>query len=90
MPHFRDGTPAAIGDKVKGKPYNTPHEVVGEIIHIIPNSDECNCTVAFAEVLNVENAPYGATGHVVSIDGEQKIIVIRTDYGAIKDFQKIV
>lgn len=64
MPHYKNGEVAQVGDKVKGKPYNTPHEVDGRIIKITSEGEECNCIVAFAE--------------------------LKEDYGAIKDFEKIV
>lgn len=53
MPHYKDGTPAALGDIVKGKPYNTSHEIVGEVIQITPAADSCNCMVAFIEKIEL-------------------------------------
>lgn len=49
MPHYADGTPANVGDFVKGKPYNTDHEIVGTLVQITEGTDSCNCIVAFAE-----------------------------------------
>jgi hypothetical protein len=49
MPHYKDGTPAEVGDFVKGKPYNTDHEVVGTLVQITEGTESCNCIVAFAE-----------------------------------------
>jgi hypothetical protein len=49
MPHYKDGTPAEVGDFVKGKPYNTGHEIVGTVVQITEGTDSCNCIVAFAE-----------------------------------------
>lgn len=51
MPHYADGTEAKVGDLVKGKPYNTPHEIVGEIVQITPSTDSCNCIVAFIKTI---------------------------------------
>lgn len=50
MPHYKDGTPAEVGDFVKGKPYNTDHDIVGTVIQITEGTDTCNCVVAFAEI----------------------------------------
>jgi hypothetical protein len=50
MPHYKDGTPAEIGDYVKGVPYNTKgKEVVGTLIQITEGTDSCNCIVAFVD-----------------------------------------
>lgn len=49
MPHYKDGTPAEVGDFIKGKPYNTPHEIVGTLIQITEGSESCNCIVAFVD-----------------------------------------
>lgn len=49
MPHYKDGTPAEVGDFVKGKPYNTPNEVVGTLVQITEDTDSCNCIVAFVD-----------------------------------------
>lgn len=48
MPHYKDGTPAEVGDFVKGKPYNTDHEIVGTLVQITEGTESCNCMVAFA------------------------------------------
>lgn len=48
MPHYKDGTPAEIGDHVRGVPYNTKGaEVVGTLVQITEGCDSCNCIVAF-------------------------------------------
>jgi hypothetical protein len=49
MPHYADGTPAEIGDLVKGKPYNTDREIVGTLMQVTEGTETCNCIVAFAE-----------------------------------------
>lgn len=48
MPHYKDGTRAQLGDLVKGKTYNTDHEIVGIVIQIF-EAERCNCEVAFAK-----------------------------------------
>jgi hypothetical protein len=47
MPHYEDGAPAAIGDQVYGKLYNTPGVRAGTIVSITPGVDSCNCMVQF-------------------------------------------
>ena len=98
MPHYADGSPAQVGDKVKGKPYNTPNEVVGEIVQITPGSETCNCVVVFVETAEVSPRVQGIGGlHTVSVthsvDGAPKqkcfALIPRYDYGETKAFRKV-
>jgi len=89
--HYKDGTPAAIGDKVKGKPYNTIGEVVGEMVSITPGSDSCNCIVAFVEVFPLDKIPFGMPGMLIQgVDMIKRFAVLRQDYGQCSDFLKVV
>ena len=97
MPHYADGTPAKIGDKVKGKPYNTPDEVIGEIVSITPNSETCNCIVAFTHVFDLEGKLEKAWPDsdillqtVLGSDGRRRGIIVKTDYGETGAFTKIL
>ena len=47
MPHYKDGSPAELGDLVRGKPYNTPFEVIGLVVSIRPGTDTCDLTVEY-------------------------------------------
>jgi hypothetical protein len=50
MPHYKDGTPAEIGDFVKGVPYNNGgKEIVGTMVQITEGTESCNCIVAFVD-----------------------------------------
>lgn len=49
MPHYIDGTPAKVGDHVRGMLCNTKHEVAGTLVSISPGSEACNGQVAFIE-----------------------------------------
>ena len=51
MPHYADGTPAAVGDRVKGTVYNNPGEIEGVIVAITSEADACNCKVIFANLV---------------------------------------
>jgi len=91
MPHYKDGTPAQIGDLVKGKPYNTPREIVGQMISITPGSESCNCLIAFVEVLS-GGFPVGPLSAYVAqgSDGRKVLVIPRTDYGETKAFEKVL
>lgn len=44
MPHYQDGTPAQIGDIVKGQGYNVKHEIIGKVLDI-KEETSCNLTL---------------------------------------------
>jgi hypothetical protein len=58
--HYKDGQKAELGDLVKGRPYNTPREVVGEVLGLIPGVSACNLRVGFLEARRLERAPDGS------------------------------
>jgi len=89
--HYKDGTPAAIGDVVKGKPYNTPNEVVGTMVYIKAGLETCNCRVAFLELVEVINVlDHQQLIAIKGADGISRAIITRIDYGQCSDFLKIV
>lgn len=45
MPHYKDGTPAQIGDIVTGPGYNGS-TLIGPVCSISPNIDSCNMSLA--------------------------------------------
>lgn len=47
MPHYADGTEAKVGDLVKGKGYNVPHEIIGRVVNVRPGA---SCTLSVAHV----------------------------------------
>lgn len=49
MPHYQDGTAARLHDVVRGKPFNTPHEVIGVVVGI-EAGESCNMQVTFVGV----------------------------------------
>jgi hypothetical protein len=75
MPHYIDGTEAKVGDIARGKPYNTPYEVVGVITGITPDADSCNLRIAFTAFAdNGQDAP---------------VVVAQIDYGETKAFELV-
>lgn len=65
MPHYKDGTEAKVGDVVKGKGYNVPHEIIGKLVHITPGDTACNVVVAH---VGKDSPVYGQL-----IDGEFRL-----------------
>jgi len=43
--HYKDGTPVFLGDIVKGKGFNLPHEIIGPVSKIIPDQGTCNIRI---------------------------------------------
>jgi hypothetical protein len=91
MAHYKDGSPARVGDLVKGKPYNTHHEVVGEVVSISPGREICNCQVAFVERFEPEAPSFYAKSVIVpgNATGELIILGVRVEAGETKAFEKI-
>ena len=96
MPHYKDGTEAKVGDVVKGKPYNTPCEVVGTVVQITPGSESCNLVVAFTHVERISTEEqntlakhaHGVRHVFISRDGPM-LVLGKTDYGETKAFEKL-
>jgi hypothetical protein len=91
MAHYKDGSPARVGDLVKGKPYNTHHEVVGEVVSIIPGTETCNCQVVFVERYQPEALSFYGRSVIVfrNATGELIFFGLQVDYGETKAFEKI-
>lgn len=76
MPHYKDGTPAEVGDVVKGKGYNVKHEIIGKVVAVKP-SDSCNLEVECVA------RPFGGMAD------EKRDAKLLTEYGETKAFEKI-
>ena len=51
MPHYKDGTEAKVGDVVKGRGYNIPHEITGKVVQVRAGpSAQGGCTLSVAHV----------------------------------------
>lgn len=74
MPHYRDGTPATLGDRVRGHNHGAGRPVEGHVIRIIA-SDSCNAEVAY---------PVLATG----ADGNPVPHVV-TGWATLGDLEKV-
>ncbi len=98
MPHYKDGSPAAVGDLVKGIGYNVKDKdgklatIVGTVVGIVPNADACN--VRIAHVL-VEQGPFSSltveNGLMYKHDSADAGLRCRVniEYGETKAFEKI-
>ena len=46
MAHYKDGTPAALGDTVRGRGYNLPYDVQGVVVGLTPGTGSCDIHLA--------------------------------------------
>lgn len=53
MPHYKDGSPAQVGDIVFGAGYNVKHPIVGQVLHVQQNSETCNLQVVHIEEISI-------------------------------------
>jgi hypothetical protein len=66
MPHYRDGTPAKVGDVVKGKGYNLKdkdgnlREFIGTVVGVVPSSNACNIQVAYIKTVTISTEDMNA------------------------------
>ena len=54
MPHYKDGTPAKVGDRVKGHGYNVKGDIEGYVLDVTPGATSCNVKVATVSVTDDE------------------------------------
>jgi len=82
--HYKDGTEAQLGDMARGKPFNTPHEVVGLVGRITPGSGSCNMVVFFVGKERIaEEQPGG------NFKGMGPFPCVKYDYANVGDFELV-
>ncbi len=87
MPHYKDGTTARLGDIVRGKGYNIPHEIIGPVVRIEAGSDQCNITVAVAHAAPIAQA--GGAGVLYRNGADLFLIRADVEYGQTDAFERI-
>ncbi len=87
MPHYKNGTPAGVGDIVKGKGFNIPHEIIGKVLEIVEGSDACNLHVACVtrESMILKPDPTDALGSQINYTEVRATL----EYGQADAFEKI-
>ena len=74
MPHYKDGTPAKVGDVVHGRGYNVTYPITGVVVHVQPEQQACNLKVAHARPADFGSGP---------------VPVIDVEYGETAAFEKV-
>lgn len=86
MPHYKDGTPAKVGDVVKGKGYNVKHEIVGILVKLTPGPT-CNVTIAYVGIGSQLRAHCDRDGK--PYEGQPLRATAEFEYGQADAFEKI-
>lgn len=63
MAHYKDGSAAHLGDTVRGRGYNLPHDITGVVVGLTPGAGACDLHVATARAAKgtgTEAAVYAA------------------------------
>lgn len=99
MPHYADGRPAKIGDRVRGKGYNLKdaqgnlREFEGIVVGVTPGSETCNIKIAnlragegkYNDAEGVERSSFNSG----AIHAGDSAVVIDVEYGQCDHFNKI-
>lgn len=95
--HYKDGTPAKLGDLVKGTGYNVKHEIQG-VVTGLKAEDSCNISIAhLVPIVFPQTGCLVGTGSSTEIgpDNVKKyvttsaLLTINTEYGEAKNFELV-
>lgn len=86
MPHYKDGTEAKIGDLVKGKGYNVPHEIIGRVVNI-RKGDSCTLSIAY---VGAKTPIYFNMNSEKDLPFADFTVIADVEYGDTKCFDKIM
>jgi hypothetical protein len=98
MPHYKDGTPAQIGDIARGKGYNRPYAVQGVVTRVVPGVGSCDITVNYAtfghpidpkQCQSKQFAVAGALALASLGDGRLLPIIHEDEHGTCGEFELV-
>ena len=96
--HYKDGTPAMLGDTVRGKGYNLEREIQGVVLHLDKRSETCNIIVGYVYFAPIfQNGQVFRHAHLVNPDAlhaadyitESASCAIGEEYGETKNFELV-
>lgn len=88
--HYKNGTPAKLGDLVKGVGYNVAYEIQGIVAHLNPHQEECNITIIHIKAAG-KYTPDAFRVFANPYDVDNPVhIVYGIEYGCTRDFEKIL
>lgn len=83
--HYKDGTPANIGDVLK-----TPEGRIGTVVHIMPGCESCNAQVAAVKVSTPEKVYYHAAVTAINNPGDLKFAWVEVLTVTLGECEKVV
>ena len=95
MPHYKDGTPARIGDIAFGRGYNeTKDKGACGTVTAIRAGESCNMNLTYLTLVDMDKISAGQAFTAVDVEVEPGVFkrmaaVVRTEYGAIQEFVKV-
>jgi hypothetical protein len=103
MPHYKDGSPAKVGDFVKGRGCNVKgpdgelKEIFGQVVSITTGAETCNVMAAHLTTRDLPDFKWPDYGlfHtapgvlVVSHEGKFTAIQACTEFGQADQFEKV-
>jgi len=87
MSHYKNGTPAKVGDLVVGPVYNTKGPVAGTITSISPGMDACNCKVRFIALVPISEATEDHPAGL--LDANVPSMAVRLVDGVLPPFERV-
>lgn len=101
MPHYKDGSPAKVGDIVRGKGYNLKdedgelREIIGTVVQVTPGASSCNVQVLVTELReppanyqpDEPNAFMPQNAYL--LPGQNQYAVHVLEYGQADHFEKV-
>ncbi len=91
MSHYKDGTEAKVGDLVRGKGYNVPHEIIGRVVNVRPG-ESCTLSIAFVgdkTPIQFTVEPGNKGTHDINRPFAACHVVAEIEYGDTKGFEKV-
>ncbi len=75
--HYKDGSPAHLGDLVRGRGHNLPHDVQGIVVGLTPGTEACSIHVATLRLhqpVGTQTAPFPAIYEEHGACGEWELV----------------
>jgi hypothetical protein len=96
--HYKDGTPAQLGDVVKGKGYNIkgadgqPAEIVGQVAHLSAGATTCNLKIVRIKSIKLGDDFRGPNFELFSpkcVIESGVAYVVESEYGQVDHFELV-
>ncbi len=94
MPHDRNGNEIKPGMIVRGRGYNAPHEITGEVLSVTEGAETCNLCLAVVKSVRYRQtsipAPIVCHGLFMhEPDGHVRVFSVGFEYGSASQFEVV-